>query len=605
MLKVKIAPTSIDLDPNKAWVQVAYSAASPDPAVPTSGRIRLWKRLGDEPRDRRSALSTGQGDWIAPGEYTDLKRLMPWDPNLQPDPGNPTATHEMTFYIEGVQTSQALGDVKITFKLDPDGEGPAPYVHMDTVQVTVYSVKFAGLWETANPANCVFNHTWKDDPADNCKEVDPRLEPGPVVGNFGTWRQMLYVAETKPEQAAPFYCVDLDLDVQPVALRGLFRCAVYDPASVKLCDTLLPSSTLFPAMLVFSDPVVASPAVTNFSVKAGYDANANGVLDNNEASPIVVFYAPPGAPDANQPRYATIKGINDAQCIAADTSIIGGVDPPITLDMFRHTRSFLSIFYFGNLGTIHPWVTPSLITPVSWDAFANNTQFSEWLSHNSGTNFDPFGQATTTQQYTWTSTSVVSQFFANATPFRLADQMTDPGLPPWIPPSTYYVMSETCSKLKAYYDIHVKAEEIAALSGSDPGTTHPSRWCHFPNEHSDLFTSTNGPGNPPPPPWVAPVTQDIGHAVEYSGGWRAVLEALIAVLEGEDAVVDHDAALAIGRGRVIDPQYSFTTRKVDNSGNYYVDSVQFVCTLADLYDFNLESNLPASDAGDSIETCGN
>ncbi len=140
MLKVKIAPTSIDLDPNKAWVQVAYSAASPDPAVPMSGRIRLWKRLGDEPRDRRSALSTGQGDWIAPGEYTDLKRLMPWDPNLQPDPGNPTATHEMTFYIEGVQTSQALGDVKITFKLDPDGEGPAPYVHMDTVQVTVVDI---------------------------------------------------------------------------------------------------------------------------------------------------------------------------------------------------------------------------------------------------------------------------------------------------------------------------------------------------------------------------------------------------------------------------------------------------------------------------------
>jgi len=140
MLKVKIAPTSINLDPNQAWVLIDYSADSPDPNVWSIGRIRLWKKPGDEPRDRRSALTTGQGDWIEPGLYTDLKTLMPWDPNLQPDPGNPPASHEMTFYIEGVQASQALGDAKITFMLDPDGDGPAGYVHLDTVQVTVIAL---------------------------------------------------------------------------------------------------------------------------------------------------------------------------------------------------------------------------------------------------------------------------------------------------------------------------------------------------------------------------------------------------------------------------------------------------------------------------------
>ncbi|HPD32121.1 MAG TPA: protein-arginine deiminase family protein [Phycisphaerae bacterium] len=137
MLKVKIAPTSINLDPNQAWVLIDYSADSPDPNVWSIGRIRLWKKPGDEPRDRRSALTTGQGDWIEPGLYTDLKTLMPWDPNLQPDPGNPPASHEMTFYIEGVNASGSLGDTDITFRIDPDGPGPAGCVHADTAQVTV------------------------------------------------------------------------------------------------------------------------------------------------------------------------------------------------------------------------------------------------------------------------------------------------------------------------------------------------------------------------------------------------------------------------------------------------------------------------------------
>jgi hypothetical protein len=144
MLKVKIDRSDVDLSPNHAWVWIDYLddspdldvASQPDPPNQHPGRIRLWKRPGDEPRDRHSALpdeheGEGEGDWIAPGTYTDLRQLMP---------GNGTASHEMTFYIEGTQVSQSLGDVKIRFHLDPDGDGPAGWVHMDTVQVTVVRV---------------------------------------------------------------------------------------------------------------------------------------------------------------------------------------------------------------------------------------------------------------------------------------------------------------------------------------------------------------------------------------------------------------------------------------------------------------------------------
>ena len=174
MLNVKIEPSTIKLNPNKAWVRVSYPYLSPDPDVTngsgSTGRIRLWKRPGDEARDRRSARpdnngpgetgGPGEGDWVAPGEYKDLKRLMPFNPQAQP-PDYPPATHEMTFYIEGVQASQALGDVDITFEIDPDGEGPAGYVHMDTAQVTVFSFALAECPEAWLPKGRVRRqHRW-------------------------------------------------------------------------------------------------------------------------------------------------------------------------------------------------------------------------------------------------------------------------------------------------------------------------------------------------------------------------------------------------------------------------------------------------------------
>jgi hypothetical protein len=192
MLKVKIAPSTIDLDTDKAWVKVSYLDASPDPNVasqPTDpfefpGRIRLWKRPGDEPRDGRPALllyanQQSQGDWIAPGEYTDLRLLMP---------DYATLTHEMTLYIEGVEESRWFGGVKITFELDPDGEGPAPYVHMDTVQVTVATLNLSitGVTEAEEETRggvITLNNDNDDFGQAGARNYEPDWQQnGPVVG---------------------------------------------------------------------------------------------------------------------------------------------------------------------------------------------------------------------------------------------------------------------------------------------------------------------------------------------------------------------------------------------------------------------------------------
>jgi len=323
----------------------------------------------------------------------------------------------------------------------------------------------------------------------------------------------------------------------------------------------------------------------------GYDANANDNLDYSEASPLFVF----PAPITNAPRYATIKGINKAQYDAARDATHGLIDKwwdPEPVDgPGLYCRSLLSVFYYTDFRSAHPAVaSTSSIAVRSWNAFTNNTQFSEWLSHNCGTDFDYNGQATLTKEYTWDAQSTASQFFATkATPFRMEETVCR-----GYPPVLVTVQTATCWTIRQYYENHVRPQAIAALSPESVpvGQTWPSPFVSFPNQYSDLLTGTNGPGMPPPAPWVAPRTLIIGDPGVYTGIWGQIE----AASDGGQGVDDYDAAGAIGRGRAVDPRYSFTVRKVDTSGTYHVDSVRFVCVLQDLYDFNLEDIEIASNA---------
>lgn len=62
-------------------------------------------------------------------------------------------------------------------------------------------------------------------------------------------------------------------------------------------------------------------------------------------------------------------------------------------------------------------------------------------------------------------------------------------------------------------------------------------------------------------------------------------------MTGGPQIDELDAFLAIGRGRLLDPVYTFTVRKTTHwlgDPTYDLVSIGFSCTIADLYDFNYE-----------------
>lgn len=125
MLRVSIAEP---VDPEVAYLAISYVAYPPEGTVPPDARIRIWKRPGDQARDKRSAADGG--DYVAPGTYQNLGQLTP----------SGTPQRSMELFIEGVRTSAAKGDCVITVSVDPDGPGPAGVVHSDAARMTVIAI---------------------------------------------------------------------------------------------------------------------------------------------------------------------------------------------------------------------------------------------------------------------------------------------------------------------------------------------------------------------------------------------------------------------------------------------------------------------------------
>ncbi|NLX20195.1 MAG: hypothetical protein GXY55_00795 [Phycisphaerae bacterium] len=125
-----VVEISEPVDPEVAYLRFTYS--SMDPATPPQGSsggslVRIWKKPGNVARDKRSALDGG--DWVAPGEYTDLKKLS--SDGCQ-------AERVMHFWLEGVATGHSR---IIRVELDPDGPGQrGAYVHEDSVRFRVVPV---------------------------------------------------------------------------------------------------------------------------------------------------------------------------------------------------------------------------------------------------------------------------------------------------------------------------------------------------------------------------------------------------------------------------------------------------------------------------------
>lgn len=151
--------------------------------------------------------------------------------------------------------------------------------------------------------------------------------------------------------------------------------------------------------------------------------------------------------------------------------------------------------------------------------------------------------------------------------------------------------------MKAFYDAQVAglAQTLLQDQPVDSTVTLPlDEFYRFPRTDSALFVSESAAS-----PWVPKTTLTIGDA--GAGGYAGVdLAGLDKIFEQyllgvQGAFDDFDAQGAIGRGRVMDPRYRFTVKKVAtgawpfNGVAYEVVSVEFRCKVEDLYDFNYES----------------
>ncbi len=108
------------------------NGASDDPYyyATDGGCIRLWTKNGNVARHKLSvAESAGGGDWVKPDVPIPVEHL------------NPNPEGLITLYIEAVEGSWELGDVRIKAQLIPGPDAPEYESLTDTVRATVFHIE--------------------------------------------------------------------------------------------------------------------------------------------------------------------------------------------------------------------------------------------------------------------------------------------------------------------------------------------------------------------------------------------------------------------------------------------------------------------------------
>lgn len=124
-------PEGIDLD--KARLQIDYAAATPAATI-GAGDLRLWMKDANEGRGKAN-VTEDNGDFVAARTNDQFYSGGDFDTL-----GFSETDLSQLFYVEGIASSDALGDKTITIRIDPDGDGPAGYFITDMVRLTVLGV---------------------------------------------------------------------------------------------------------------------------------------------------------------------------------------------------------------------------------------------------------------------------------------------------------------------------------------------------------------------------------------------------------------------------------------------------------------------------------
>lgn len=445
----------------------------------------------------------------------------------------------------------------------------------------VIDVRLECLYETSNPVNRIFNPTRKDDVSGNFTGEKEHAGT-PNEERYAAPRNYLYVVGNSDTGN---FNVSAQFDAIGAEGCTNYYCAFYNG------ESKIPGSETnvdFTADVVeFSIPATTTDAVdVLYQLRGGLDLNGDHSLDGDEATSFTVY-----TNSERRLKKAYVKGITREKyvhdCAAKNGEVFFMNDNPASA-VLPHARTLLTLYYEnGSLAHLNSNLLPSdqLTESVRFSAFSTDcTCFAEWLTHNSGHDFNAQGEVNITK-YIWTADSEMSEFMSRRVPLSLqvVPQESNPFIDDAMP-------SATGERLMQYYDANVRATAESLLADADDGqqVVLPSETDWY--DGSGIFSSLS-------PSWVPGMTLEIGGVDGYANGYDIPIRD---ALGNTDGISEFDAFGAIGRGRILNPRYRFTVRKEVNMfgliTTYKVVNVRFVCTLTDLYDFNYEDGGRAREA---------
>ncbi len=421
--------------------------------------------------------------------------------------------------VEGRQ----LTDKPLKLVIEKDGS------IITEVPLYVLGMRWGRLWETKNKANQLVNRTPKDDPWG-----------GDGYGGYGTAQNgaPLNLLFLVPDPQDSKYKATVEIGI-PASFATGFRAAAYLGN-----DKIAGSDHAFDAQgrceIEFEHPASAGD-IADFVIRTGRDSNSNGQLDAGETDPYTIkdqTKKPLGEP--------TIRGTKVSKYSAAKQSIDNIVDGDWTSPgwatglVLPHAKRFLQLFRDGSVSASFPQdKRPTSSTTVPFDAF--NGYFAEWLTHNSGAQFDDVGTVAITE-YTWGPLTSAADLIATS------PQIEDP--------------------LRAFYSSTVSPLATSYFVSLPVGSS-----AYFPANPEDFY--------------------DIPHTQESPAWVPATTVTFDSLLPN---IID-DVNGTIGRGRILSHQarYRVEKRLVDRSApegppllveELVVTEVFSQGTVIDLYDFN-------------------
>lgn len=474
-------------------------------------------------------------------------------------------------------------DGLLTAHIHENSESGGNVAEGKVAMLHVFDIEHDLLWETENKCNKILNNTPKDDSSSgfNCETISL----GGKQCSFAIHRNFLYVAASVGNKIKVTEKVKVAQDMRPVFNRfaDRFLCGAFRNGEIVDGSQTQLSAANLSAALEFDG--TSDEVAEELQIRVGIDVDEDGELSYAESAPLEVCKI------RGAPAYATVKAISKTKYDKHLDAIDGKVyflrdNPPNSIA--PHARSFLKLFYEPRSEQqLHAKFHPTRTESFDFNAFDPlGACFAEWLTHNCGADFNDSGEATI-ERYIWDASTEVSKFLSQRTPFALKTSMTVDG-------SQCEYLTDTGRQLLQFYNNHVRDDAERLLLNSDDGaeiTLPLNNGWYDTNEliRAGVFTSLSSS-------WVPGLTLNIGSSSNY-GGYDALL---VQVVTSNPAFDDFDAFGTIGRGRVLNPRYRFTIRKVVpwiGKTRFEVVNVQFGCAVEDLYDFNYEDGeLPANAA---------